>query len=243
MKKVVLCLSVGLALLTLNADSVLTNRAEDVFADLMANTTNYWGRDVVAFREAARSGMTMLRLAENRSGEPYRMSWLTTLLGLKAPTNTCEVYRTWLEERGKWMYGLIGGFQTASCTNLWFAVADELRCLRYGIPSEESIMNRYRNELLSAAPGEVLVSSGMPEGFYNEMDMRTARMDAASTMVSLVVDCYGCRGLPLLSEDVRLVVFSNLVQRAGLTEGEAARLRRNAKLPEQTGNLRRDCSH
>ena len=110
-------------------------------------------------------------------------------------------------------------------SNLWLAVADELRCQRIAIPTEESIRNRYRDAGSQPAYGAVSVWSGLPDAYYEEMRWRTARLDAASTLASLLVNCYGCQVLPLLPMGERMPTYSNLVERAGLSESEAERIR------------------
>ena len=133
------------ASLGLFAETVETNDAENVFCDLMMQTTNSWGRDVEVFRAAANAGMRTLSNIPGKAGEPHRLLWLTTVVRLQSPTNTCDEYLTWQDEKGKWLFGLGHKYRSSSCSNLWLAVADELRCQRIAIPTEESIRNRYRD--------------------------------------------------------------------------------------------------
>ena len=213
------------ASLGLFAETVETNDAENAFCDLMMQTTNSWGRDVEVFRAAANAGMRTLSNIPGKAGEPHRLLWLTTVVRLQSPTNTCDEYLTWQDEKGKWLFGLGHKYRSSSCSNLWLAVADELRCQRIAIPTEESIRNRYRDAGSQPAYGAVSVWSGLPDAYYEEMRWRTARLDAASTLASLLVNCYGCQVLPLLPMGERMPIYSNLVERAGLSESEAERIR------------------
>lgn len=230
MKMFVLMVVVG-GLLNASAEGNADGDVSAVFTELMM-TTNLWGRDVELFRQTSSTNMMRLRCMPNGAGQSSRLAWMQILPGLQAPTNNCETYRVWNREKVLWLTGCAGRLVDVSCTNLWYGIADEVRRLRANVLSEKELLARYRNVGIFGAANGVSVWSGMPDGYYEEAQMQTIRLDTATALVSLVVDTFGRRGLVAFPYDHKELVYSNLVQRAGLTDSEAVQLRHNAKMPD-----------
>ena len=204
-----------------------------LYASLLETTRSAWGVDKDVFSLCAESNMVALGRMRTARGRQCRYDWLMELASWSVPTNDSQTSCAWLDQKASWLAGAGRSFCSPDATNLWYAISDVVRGVRTVARSDDAIVEEYLRRS-SVVTNSIAVSSGLPRDVEEQLNMQHRREKAVSSLVRLIVQTYGQRALSRFDAEMRAMVYSNLVQRAGLTEGEAARLRRNAKLPEQT---------
>ena len=202
-----------------------------LYASLIETTRSAWGVNKDVFSLCAESNMVALGRLQTARGNQCRYDWLMELASWSVPTNDSQTSCVWLDQKASWLAGSGRSFCSSDATNLWYAISDVVRGVRNVARSDDDIIEEYLQRS-SVATNTIAVFSGLPRDVEEQLDMHHRQDKSVSSLVRLIVQTYGQRALPRFDAGMRAMVYSNLVQRAGLTEGEAAQLRRNAKLSE-----------
>lgn len=206
------------------------DRVETLRAGLMSEFYCNWGVSQSAFNASVASNMAELALINTEDSRAARAAWLDTLLSLHVSTNDYRHYRLWMNEKVQWTSGCARRFLEPANTNIWAKTADLLHVIRQDSVGHGELLQRVAADNLlehvqATGNGLVVVSSGMPDWYWREVDHLAHCQQFAEVVRMVVVDQYGSRGIPRLPADVRWSFYSNFVERAGLDEGDRAKIR------------------
>ena len=216
MKMVVLYLLVASAAICGYAD-------EEEIREALFASTNYWGRDVEAYKaQVATNSRALARLGTPESFR-VRRDYYETLMDFQIPTNDVRVYRQWIEIWARKMSAFGVGTLSADSTNLWMRHAALCAELRTAARSHQAIVEEARQRF-PAREGEMSNLGPMKKWIWQECDRDTARQTAASLLVDGLVEI-GSKGIPMLPAEERWQFYTNLVERAGLEEGRRSEIR------------------
>jgi len=193
---------------------------QGIYDDLSRATSNAWGNSKIAFDLVARSNMSELASIDTAESRELRAQWLMNLSRMNVPTNDPQ-YPVWLKAKVVWLAGSGRYFADPGFTNLWFAAADVLGCLRQCSRDDGDVIAGCRS---TDTNGVLAVGSGCPEDLMNALAALGAQRDSAAMLSRLILESYGRRGLKRLEENARPAVVSNLVLRARLSETEQDKL-------------------
>ena len=186
-------------------------------------STNYWGRDVEAYKaQVATNSRALARLGTPESFR-VRRDYYETLMDFQIPTNDVRVYRQWIEIWARKMSAFGVGTLSADSTNLWMRHAALCAELRTAARSHQAIVEEARQRF-PAREGDMGNLGPMKKWIWQECDRDTARQTAASLLVEGLVEI-GSKGIPMLPAEERWQFYTNLVERAGLEEGCRSEIR------------------
>ena len=186
-------------------------------------STNYWGRDVEAYKaQVATNSRALARLGTPESFR-VRRDYYETLMDFQIPTNDVRVYRQWIEIWARKMSAFGVGTLSADSTNLWMRHAALCAELRTAARSHQAIVEEARQRF-PAREGDMGNLGPMKKWIWQECDRDTARQTAASLLVDGLVEI-GSKGIPMIPAEVRWQFYTNFVERAGLEEGRRDEVR------------------
>lgn len=193
------------------------NALEDSRVELFS-ATNYWGRDQREFHRQMNDSVHSLMAVRTHGSYGIIRDWLDTVLELPIPTNTVQQYRTWLEVKTSTLaYAYLRAALTPDCTNFWMRYAGCYSQLQSDLRPMNQIMTEARKIY-----GDDLV--GRRKWMWEQNDRNSADESAMSHLFDGMV-CDICRfGIPELPENERWPFFTNLVERAGLSEDRRRQL-------------------
>jgi len=184
-------------------------------SDLLS-TSSLWGQNSSAF----------LSVAENVSfreflGDDHRQtlsSWYLWLIHAQLPTNDIE-YARWADIKGTtlWMFAKTSGVEDS--TNIWFAVADARGALA---PMACHLGNPSTNVVIVVTTNLVAASDALSRSVKANKDAALSTL--LDSMDSCLEDFLHGRTYQALSSSERCAIKSNLLQRAGISSLEAAKM-------------------
>ena len=186
-------------------------------------STNYWGRDVEAYKaQVATNSRALARLGTPESFR-VRRDYYETLMDFQIPTNDVRAYRQWIEIWARKLSAFGVGTLSADSTNLWMRHAALCAELRTAARSHQAIVEEARQRF-PAREGDMSNLGPMKRWIWQECDRDTARQTAAGLLVDGLVEM-GSKGIPMLPAEERWQFYTNLVERAGLEEGRRSEIR------------------
>lgn len=215
--------------------STLTAAEDDpaaiVYEELTAATSNSWGKAISDFQAAANSKMRTLAEMRTAAAVASREKWLIWLMLSPVSTNDYRAYKAWVGEKSSWLFGAGRSFRSLQYTNLWLSAAAAIGEIRQNSQTPADLLARARQEHLLRcqevrADGQVVVTTGLPDWYYEEVAHLSDQESAAAMMISALIVHFAGNGMVQMPERTRWQVYSNIVERAHLNEDESDRLRK-----------------
>ena len=198
--------------------AVLATTVEEASAQAMSST-NFWGVSLAEYRARVSESVPFLATNGTQSARQALCDWYVSLAGFSSPTNSVEVYDSWLDEQAVALSAYARFLVNPQFTNAWTASACRLGALRDAIPSKDELHQRIRDRL---SVNGFIVDDGTIRGeLLKEQDYVFARQRASDILVCPVVDVFGRRGMPLLPLGERYAFASNYVDSAHLSTRES----------------------
>lgn len=186
-------------------------------------STNYWGRDVEAYKaQIATNSRALARLGMPESFR-VRRDYYEALMDFQIPTNEVRAYRQWIEIWARKMSAFGVGTLSVDSTNLWMRHAALCAELRTAARSHQVIVEEARQRF-PAREGDMGNLGPMKRWIWQECDRDTARQTAASLLVDGLVEI-GSKGIPMLPVEERWQFYTNFVERAGLEQSRRDEVR------------------
>ena len=211
-----------MALVLMAATACAQNTLDSSRAGLFS-ATNYWGRDQREFQRQMNDSAHWLMTVRTHGSYGVIRDWLDAVLELPVPTNTVQQYRTWLEMKTSTLsYAYLRAALTPDCTNFWMRYAGYYSALQSNRRPMDQILSEARNRY-----GDDL--QGRRKWIWEQDDRDSADESAMSHLFDGMVCDIGRFGIPELPESERWLFFTNLVERAGLSEDRCQQLRKSVE--------------
>lgn len=211
-----------IALVLMAVTAQAQNTLESSRAELFS-ATNHWGRDQQEFHQQVNDSARWLMTVRTHGSYGVMRDWLETVLELPVPTNTVQQYQTWLREKTETLSrGYLRAVLTPDCTNFWMRYA--------GCYSQLQSKRRPMNQVLVEARekyGDDL--AGWRKWVWEQNDRASADESAMGRLFNGMICDIGRFGIPELPENERWPFFTNLVERAGLSEDRCQQLRKSVE--------------
>ena len=215
-------MKIVMVLILTAATACAQNTLEGARAGLFS-ATNYWGRDQREFHRQMNDSALWLMMVRTRGSYGVIRDWLDAVLELPVPTNTVLRYRTWLEAKTSTLsYAYLRAALTPDCTNFWMRYAGYYSKLQSNRCPMDQILSEARDKY-----GDDL--AGRRKWIWERNDRDSADESAMSRLFDGMVCDIGRFGIPELPENERWPFFTNMVERAGLSEGRCQQLRKSVE--------------
>lgn len=189
----------------------------------LMESTNLWNVSIRQYVCCVESNVAALAVSEGDLLTTTLQNWYIPMLSLPSCTNDSLAYSAWqgVKERCVFKYGRLFVGSESGLTNVWIATA--------GLLGETRAKMMSRQELQSAVQSIVHQPGTTPLAekrgrVYDIATEQSANEGLSAVLCDVVVNTYGKRGIAQLPSAIRMQVYSNLVERACLTEDETLRI-------------------
>lgn len=209
--------------LVLMAATACAQNTLDSSREKLFSATNLWGRAEKEFHLQVYDSAHWLLTVRTRGSYGVMRDWLETVLDLPVPTNTVEEYRTWLKAKTSTLsYAYLRAALTPDCTNLWMRYAGYYSKLKSNCRPMNQVLveasEKYRDD-----------TAGWRKWVWDQEGRNAAEDIAMGHLSDGMVYSIGRLGIPELPESERWLFFTNLVERAGLSEDRCQQLRKSVE--------------